>query len=226
VAPVTEKATAPVDRGQRIFEGAFGPLYASYISRPPLARLIGRIVWGGDVRPLYGSMRRIAEVPPGGLIVDAPCGGGVAFRGLSPKHDVRYVAVDLSARMLEIARVEADRRALRQIEFVHADATAIPVESGTADLFLSLFGLHCFPEPGVAIREVARCLRPGGQVEGGMIASGPSRRQRLLVRSGHGGFGSGGTVNDLRRWLGDAGLEAVRVAESGCFAYFSATMVR
>ena len=211
------------DRAKRIFEGPFARIYAYYMGRPALARLIGRVIWGGDVRPLYDSTRRIAEVPAGGVVVDAPCGGGVAFRGLSPAQDIRYVAVDLAGRMLELAEMEAMRRQLRQIELIRADATAIPVESGTADLFLSHFGLHCFPDPAAAIAEAARCLWPGGRLEGSMIAAGPHRRQRLLVRPGRGAFGSVGTVGDLRRWLADAGLEATGVDESGCFVYFSAT---
>jgi SAM-dependent methyltransferase len=214
--------SAVTEHSQRVFEGPFGAVYAYYMARPALARVIGRVVWGGDVRPLYESVRRIAEVPAGSVIVDAPSGGGVAFRGLSAKQDVRYIAVDLSPRMLERARAEALERGLDQIECVVADASAIPVESGAADLFLSHFGLHCFPEPWVAVTEAARCLRPGGRLEGSMIAAGTSRRQRLLVRPGRGAFGPVGTVADLQRWLDDAGLGTTRVQESGCFVYFSA----
>ena len=212
------------ERNLDLFDSPFGGLYAFYIEHEAACRVIGRAVWGADVRPYYGSMRRIAAVPAGGLIVDAPCGAGVAFRGLAPEHEVRYLAVDLSQGMLARARATAARRGLDGIEFVRADATAIPVESGAADLFLSHFGLHCFPDPEAAVREAARCLRPGGRLEGSMIARGPRMRQRMLVRPGVGGFGPGGMVADLRRWLDRAGLRGERVEESGCFAYFSATV--
>jgi hypothetical protein len=56
-----------------------------------------------------------------------------------------------------------------------------------------------------------------------MIARGPTIRQRLLVRPETGGFGPGGRVADLRRWLDSAGLKPGRVEESGCFVFFSAT---
>ena len=163
-------------------------------------------------------------MPAGGLVVDAPCGAGVAFRGLSPEQDVRYVAVDLSQSMLARAQATAARRGLQGIEFVRADATAIPIESGEADLFLSHFGVHCLPDPEAAVREAARCLRAGGRLEGSMIARGPGLRQRMLVRPGVGGFGPGGTVADLSRWLERAGLRQERLEESGCFAYFSASL--
>jgi SAM-dependent methyltransferase len=212
------------DRNLYLFDGPFGGLYAFYMEHEAASRVIGRAIWGGDVRPYYESMRRIGEVPSGGLIVDAPCGAGVAFRGLPPEHNVRYMAVDLSQGMLARARATAARRGLDRIEFVRADATAIPLESGAADLFLSHFGLHCLPDPEAAVWEAARCLRPGGHLEGSMIARGPRMRQRMLVRPGVGGFGPGGTVADLRRWIDRAGLRAERVEGSGCFAYFSATV--
>ena len=57
-----------------------------------------------------------------------------------------------------------------------------------------------------------------------MIVRGSRMRQRILVRPGVGGFGPGGRVADLSRWLDRAGLRQDRLEESGCFAYFSATV--
>jgi hypothetical protein len=59
-----------------------------------------------------------------------------------------------------------------------------------------------------------------------MITRGRTWRQRLLVRPGRGGFGPGGTLEDLRRWLADARLEDITVESSGLFAYFEAVKSR
>ena len=205
------------------FDGAFGRAYSYWMERPWLARLVGLALWGGDPKPYYDSMRAIGELPEGAVVADAPCGAGAAFVALSPRQRLRYLALDLSPLMLERARQRARAFGLDQIELVEGDAERIPLENGSVDLFLSYWGLHCMPHPEAAVREIARCLRRGGRVVGAMICRGPSLRQRLFLRPGTGGFGPGGSVDDLARWLVAAGLTKTRLEVSGAFAYFEAS---
>ena len=205
------------------FDGAFGRAYSYWMERPWLARLVGLALWGGDPKPYYDSMRAIGELPEGAVVADAPCGAGAAFVALSPRQRLRYLALDLSPLMLERARQRARAFGLDQIELVEGDAERIPLENGSVDLFLSYWGLHCMPHPDAAVREIARCLRRGGRVVGAMICRGPSLRQRLFLRPGTGGFGPGGSVDDLARWLVAAGLTKTRLEVSCAFAYFEAS---
>jgi ubiquinone/menaquinone biosynthesis C-methylase UbiE len=216
--PIADSAR---ERNRRVFDGAFGSVYGAYIRRARLARLIARLVWGSDTRRFYASMAAIGHVADGGTIVDAPCGSGVAFRGLRPGQRVRYLGFDLSPRMLDQARRHADRLGLHQVELAEADAEHLLVEDASADLFLSYFGLHCFPHPDAALREAARCLRVGGRLVGSTIVLGDRRLDRLRVRPGAGAFGPVGTEADLQRWLSDAGIADVEIDRSGVFAVFS-----
>jgi SAM-dependent methyltransferase len=134
---------------------------------------------------------------------------------------VRYLGFDLSPRMLQQAQRHADRLGLHQVELAEADAEALPVEDASADLFLSYFGLHCFPNPDAAVREAARCLRVGGRLVGSTIVLGDRRLDRLRVQPGVGAFGPVGTEADLERWLLDAGFADVEIDRRGVFAVFS-----
>jgi ubiquinone/menaquinone biosynthesis C-methylase UbiE len=207
------------ERNREAFDGAFGTVYSWYMERPAVRSLIGHVVWGGRVEPNYELMREVANVPPGGVIVDAPCGTAPALERLPRHRRVRYLALDLSPVMLGRARTRAQRLGLAGVELVEGDVEAIPLADGEADLFLSLYGLHCFPDPGAAVREIGRCLRPGGRAAISTFCAGPSWRQRLIVR---GAFGALGTIEDLDGWVAAAGLEVERRELSGPFAYLTA----
>jgi SAM-dependent methyltransferase len=185
--------------------------------------VVGAALWGGDTRPFHGRLGAARDVPDGALVVDAPCGSGLAFDALAPSQRIRYIALDISDGMLVRARERARTLGLDQVELVQGDAARIPVGEGSVDLFLSWWGLHCMPDPEAAVREASRCLKPGGRLLGGMICSGPQLRQRLLVRPNTGLFGPTGTTGDLRGWLERAGLSEVRLEVHGPFAYFDAS---
>jgi SAM-dependent methyltransferase len=206
------------------FDGSFGRRYDAYIKRRRVAGLVGRLLWGADPGPMYAVMRAIRSVAPGGTILDAPCGGGLAFRELRPDQDVRYVALDLSNGMLARAREEAERRSLRQVELVHGDVQRLPFEDELADLTLSMNSLHCVPDPAGAVAELVRCTRRGAPFAGSTLVLGAGRRQDRALRYGRrdGTVGPAGTVADLERWLVDARLEDVRVEASGAIATFEA----
>jgi ubiquinone/menaquinone biosynthesis C-methylase UbiE len=201
--------------------GPFGAVYDFYIERDWLMRLIGRVVWGIDASVLYASMEAISRAGDGATIIDSPCGGGVGFRALRPNQDVRYLAADLSGKMLARARRRAGKRSLSQVEFVTADMCALPFADAQADLFLSYSGLHMIEDPEPAVREIARCLKPGGEVVGTTFLAEGSRRQRAFFEIGRRqGHAAPPHLTDLRRWLTDAGIADVVIEPGRGFAVF------
>ena len=211
------------ERNRRAFDGRLADVYDFYMRRERVSRAWARLAWGSDVRHYYASMVTIGEVPDGGTIIDCPVGSGVAFRGLRPEQRVRYLGFDLSQGMLYRAKREAVRRGLDQVELALADATDLPVEVGSADLFLSYFGLHCFPDPRAAIAEAVRCTAPGGRLVGASIVQGRRLLDRVRVRPNAGLLGPVGTDEDLRRWLEDAGVRNLKLDRRGLFVVFGGT---
>ncbi|MGH2904497.1 MAG: class I SAM-dependent methyltransferase [Solirubrobacteraceae bacterium] len=210
-----------MDATPNVCAGPFGAFYDFYIERPWLMRLVGRALWGIDALVLYESMRSI-EIADGAMILDVPCGGGVAFRVLRPGQNVRYVAVDLSEKMLARARRRARARSLSQVEFVVADMTELPFADGEVDLFLSYSGLHMLSAPELAVQEIGRCLKPGGRLHGTTFLAGGSRRARAL-------FGLGGLSGhplpppreELHKWLTAAGIADLSIGPQHGFVAFS-----
>jgi ubiquinone/menaquinone biosynthesis C-methylase UbiE len=196
-------------------------VYDFWVEHEWLAVPAGRLGWGTDVRMFYDDVARLGDLPEDTVVLDVPCGGGVAFRGL--RTDLRYVAADLSPTMLGRARAEAGRRGAK-VRFAQVSVDRLPFADGSFDVCVTYNGLHCFPDPGAALAEMTRVLRPGGQLRGTTLVTGAGRRQDAVIAAFRraGSFGTVGTVAQLRRWLADAGLPDAEVTASGAVARIAA----
>jgi ubiquinone/menaquinone biosynthesis C-methylase UbiE len=201
--------------------GPFGAVYDFYIERDWLMRLIGRVVWGIDASVLYRSMEAIGRAGDGATILDVPCGGGVALRALRPNQDVRYIAVDVSGKMLARAKRRAKRRSLSQVEFAVADMRNLPFGDSEADLVVCYSGLHMLEDPQPAVRELARCLKPGGELVGTtFLAEGSWRQRALFELDRRSGNPTPPRRDDFRHWLHEAGIADVVIEPERGFAMF------
>src|SRR5215213_1857971 len=156
-------------------------VYDFFVEREQLSRPAGRLVFGTDMGRMYDAMAAIRDVPDGGSVLDIPCGGGVALRALRPEQRIRYVAADIAPYMIERAAEVARQRGLDQVETCRADVEHLPFGDAEFDLVLSMTGLHCFPHPDIATREMARCLEPGGRLVGSVFITDGGIRYRPLV---------------------------------------------
>jgi SAM-dependent methyltransferase len=202
-----------------------GGVYDFGVEREWLAGPAGFALWGTDTRLLFDSIRTVGDLPDGSAVLDIPCGGGLALRGLRAGQRVSYVAADISPDMLARARRRASALGRDDIEFTEADIERLPFEDGEFDLCVCFNGLHCLPDPAAAVREIARCLKSGGRLIGDAVVRGAGLRQDLLITAFQraGAFGPGGTADDLHGWLADAGLRVDRVQRSGAVVHFEAT---
>jgi ubiquinone/menaquinone biosynthesis C-methylase UbiE len=133
---------------------------------------------------------------------------------------VSWIGVDVEPAMLRRASRRAARFPAVERRFIEGDMAVLPLADHIADLCLSYGGLHCVPDPEMALTEIVRCLRPGGRLLGSTFLTEGSRRQRRLLRGDD--FGRTGTAADLRRWLRACGLSDVSVDRDDGLAVFSA----
>ena len=134
-----------------ICAGPLGGMYDYYIQRPRLARLVLGLMWGVHSRPFYRSLEIVGEMPEGATILDVPCGGGTALRGLRPGQRASWIGVDLEPAMLRRTRRRAARFPAVKTRLIEADMVALPIDDCIADLCLTYGGLHCVPDPGAAL---------------------------------------------------------------------------
>jgi ArsR family transcriptional regulator len=76
----------------------------------------------------------------------------------------RVIAVDSSARMIDVGREEAKRNSIQNIDFRLGDMEEVPIGAGEVDLAFFSQSLHHALHPQRALQEAARILVPGGRV--------------------------------------------------------------
>jgi SAM-dependent methyltransferase len=209
---------------ERIVGRLGGGAYDYVAEREWLARPGGVALWGTDTTLLFDSIQLVGDLPNGSAVLDVPCGGGLALRGLRKDQQVRYVAADISPDMLARARRRASALGRNDVEFAEADIERMPFADGEFDMCVCFNGLHCLPNPAAAVREIVRCLSPDGRLIGDAVVRGAGRRQDLIIgifqRAGL--FGPGGSKDDLQNWLTGAGLRIDFLRPSGALVHFAA----
>ena len=160
--------------------------------------------------------RAIAHLaPPDWTVCDVGTGTGILAKDLA-RLGLRVIAVDHSPRMLEAARssLEAEGYAVGNeqggraaVELRLGEAHALPLADREVNAALAHMVLHYVPQPAEALREMARIVKPGGVV----VVVDFVRHEAEWMREELGVLWLGFPADEIVRWLGDAGLESVRV---------------
>jgi SAM-dependent methyltransferase len=104
------------------------------------------------------AARRHLHPPPGMTVVDIGAGTGAFTTAFVDWFGVDVIAVEPSAAMrAQIARTPA-------VDVREGDATALPLEDGSADAAWLSLVIHHIPDMPAAAREIRRVLRPGAPV--------------------------------------------------------------
>ncbi|MBW3665356.1 MAG: methyltransferase domain-containing protein [Actinobacteria bacterium] len=128
-------------------------------------------------RVLFGGDRQWACSRARGDVLEVAVGTGRNLEHYPP--DVRLTGVDLSPEMLALARERA-RAVKADADLREADAQQLPFDDESFDTVVCTFSLCSIPDDRRAVAEMARVLRPGGQVVLVEHVGSPSRAVRAV----------------------------------------------
>jgi arsenite methyltransferase len=166
-----------------------------------------------------GNPTAMAGLKPGETIVDLGSGGGLdvflAARRVGPAG--RAIGIDMTPEMLDLARRNAEKSGLTNVEFHRATIDRLPLPDASVDCVISNCVINLAPDKPAVFREIARVLKPGGR----LAVSDIALRRELPPELGNdllayvGCIAGAIPIEDYRRGLVEAGFAHVEIIDSG-----------
>jgi demethylmenaquinone methyltransferase/2-methoxy-6-polyprenyl-1,4-benzoquinol methylase len=168
-AQISDDVSVPgdssADRTPEGVDKSGGRVRGMFAEIAPRYDLVNRILSGGiDVWWRYVTVNR-APPPAAGAVLDVCTGTGDLALAYARKAgpSVRVVGSDFCRPMLDRG-VEKSRRASLPVEWVEADAMALPFPAAAFDVVTVAFGLRNIADTAKGLSEMARVCRPGGKL--------------------------------------------------------------
>jgi SAM-dependent methyltransferase len=121
---------------------------------------------GADMGLGCGAPIPLLELQAGETVLDLGSGGGIdvflAARAVGAEG--RAIGVDMTPKMVELARENARRDGYTNVEFREGRLEALPVDDASVDAVTSNCVINLVPDKRKVYAEIARVLRPGGRV--------------------------------------------------------------
>ncbi len=111
-----------------------------------------------------GLPTEFAKIKEGDTVIDLGSGAGNdAFVARSVTGDRgKVIGIDFTEKMIEKARINADKLNLNNVEFRLGDIEHMPVAANTAEVIVSNCVLNLVPNKANVFKEIFRVLKPGG----------------------------------------------------------------
>ena len=144
-----------------------------------------------------GLAEALLRLMPPLVVADLGAGEGASALLLSQRAR-RVIAVDSSAKMIEVGREQALRYGVKNIDYRLGDMEEIPIGDGEVELVFFSQSLHHALHPERALAEAARILAAGGRIVILDLVRHRFEEARELYADEWLGFSEGGSGIDAR----------------------------
>lgn len=117
------------------------------------------------IKPMGDEIIRLINPKGEDMVLDIAAGTGEPGLTIATMlNGGKVILTDLSEGMLEIARENAEKRGITNIETHVCDVSELPFADNTFDAISCRFGFMFFPDMLLAAKEMVRVLKPGGRI--------------------------------------------------------------
>ena len=154
-----------------------------------------------------GVAEALLHLLPPMAIADIGAGEG-AFALLLAQRATKVIAVDSSARMIEVGREALQRHGIKNVEYRLGDMEELPIEDGAVELVFFSQSLHHALHPERALQEASRILGPQGRIVILDLVKHRFEEAREMYADEWLGFGEA----EMEAMLGKAGFAGVQTS--------------
>src|ERR1035438_7365975 len=151
------RSADPVLRRMRFID-RMAPIYETRLWYPIILNLYGGF-HSPSLAQLVSTVSQKVQATKG-RVLDVACGPSTYGRRIaSPSKEV--FGIDVSIGMLRQGAAYAAKEGTPNVHFARARVEALPFEDGLFDAALCCGSLHLFADTVIALREMARVMKPG-----------------------------------------------------------------
>lgn len=162
-----------------------------------------------------GNPTALAELGEGEVVLDLGSGGGIdvllSARRVGPSG--KAYGLDMTDEMLGLARSNAAKAGVANVEFLKGEIEAVPLPDASVDVVLSNCVINLSADKPKVLREAFRVLRPGGRfavsdvITDGQVPDEIRRNIELWAGCVAGALDR----TDFERFLAEAGFEDISI---------------
>jgi len=123
---------------------------------------------------------RELQIPENPTVLDVGCGTGISTFELMKRVKGRFFGIDISQKMIDLAREKALALGFSNVEFSKGDAEQLGFPESSFDLIISNLVFHWVQNKQKALKEMFRVLKPRGQVAL-LFNAGPHYKEALEI---------------------------------------------
>ena len=178
-----------------------------------------------------GVPTAVADLAPGETVLDLGSGAGadvlISARRVAPGG--KAIGLDMTDEMLDLARTNARKAGVTNVEFVKGYLEDMPLPDASVDVVLSNCVINLSGDKPKTISEAARVLRPGGRFAISDVIADPDMDEatKADMAAWTGCIAGALTETEFREILSAAGLGEIEIRPTHeVHAHASAAIIR
>jgi len=113
-----------------------------------------------------GNPVAMSKIKEGDIVLDLGCGAGFDCFLASKRvgKDGKVIGVDMTEEMIRKAKLNTEKRGVKNVEFLFAEIENLPIKDNSVDIIITNCVINLTPDKTKTFQEAYRVLKKGGKM--------------------------------------------------------------